>query len=96
MKKILATLQLAVCAFAGYRNTPNTWTLVKDTSSTSNSIGLNITVENWADEHGDILYMNLCANLKTFNPPDKQTYYWGVLFKPQDPIPETKWDGVTF
>ena len=50
---------------AGYRNTPNTWTLIGDpTNPTSNS--LQITVENWADEHGDILYMNMCANLRVY------------------------------
>lgn len=40
--------------------------------------------------------MNMCANLKAYNPPDKQTYYWGILFKPQDPVIEKVWDGVTF
>jgi hypothetical protein len=69
MKKVLASLQLAMFVSAGYKNTPNTWTMIGDpTNSTSNS--MKITVGNWADEHGDVLWMNICANLLLFNPPD--------------------------
>ena len=95
MKKVLASIQLAMSVSAGYRNTPNSWTLVgNDTDPTDNE--LKITVSNWADEHGDILYMNVCANLLLNNPADFQRYYWGFLFKPQNPVNEAQWDGVSF
>jgi hypothetical protein len=95
MKKVLASVQLAMYVSAGYRNTPNTWTLVgNDVDSTDND--LKITVTNWADENGDVLYMNVCANLLLNNLPDSQRYYWGLLFKPQSPVDEAKWDGVAF
>jgi hypothetical protein len=69
MKKTLASIQLAMFVSAGYRNTPNTWTLVGDDTDPSDN-ELKITVTNWADENGDILYMNVCANLLLNNPAD--------------------------
>ena len=40
--------------------------------------------------------MNMCANLRILNPADNQTYYWGLLFKPEEPVVEKIWDGLSF
>jgi hypothetical protein len=67
--KAIASLQIAVFVSAGYRNTPNTWTFVGNSANPSNN-SLSITVTNWADENGDILYMNICENMLISNPLD--------------------------
>ena len=81
MIKAIVSLQLAIFVSAGYRNTPNTWNLVGNTTNPSEN-SLSITVTNWADENGDVLYMNVCENMLISNPADAQTYHWGLLFKP--------------
>ena len=69
MKKILAPLLFAAFVSAGYRNTPNTWNFVGNPNNPLDN-SLSITVTNWADENGDILYMNVCANLRLSDPAD--------------------------
>ena len=68
MKQILIASVLAFNALAEYMNTPNSWTLIGDPIN-RDSNSLTIKIQNAAADD-NILRMNLCANLKLYQPPD--------------------------
>ena len=56
---------------------------------------MTLWVQNWADTQKK-LWTDVCVNFNFVPPQDNQIYYWGIVFKPNDPVVETVWDGILF
>lgn len=38
--------------------------------------------------------LQACVNLKVPKVTENRIYYWGLNFKPNEPVTERKWDGI--
>jgi hypothetical protein len=40
--------------------------------------------------------LNACIKLTVPEPTNSRSYYWGLMFKPSEPVTETNYDGIQF